>query len=42
MKAHREGTVDVKNEYFVICELGHGERLESSYLRDAFYGQGES
>jgi hypothetical protein len=39
MEAHREGTVDVEDEYFVVCELGHGEQLAKSYLRDVVYGQ---
>lgn len=39
METHREGTVYVEDEYFVVCELGHGEQLASSYLRDVVYGQ---
>jgi hypothetical protein len=27
MEAHRKGTVDVEDEYFMVCELGHGEQL---------------
>jgi len=41
MEAHREGTVDVEDEYFVVCELGHSEQLAKSYLRDVVYGHDE-
>ena len=27
IETHREGTVDVEDKYFMVCELGHDEQL---------------